>query len=274
MRRERSRLPTGARAGAALSRAPPRTWTQPFPPPLPSLSSFQPPPFSLLNNKIIPSSLRCGGRPEKRFFKCRCLTMRRREDLTLWRPDRRLPPAGPGPGGRPRQFPRLLPQLERKGLACCASRLSGCCRGCPPGSTPAPPGWEGRSSRLLWEAGVRGGPPHTLSGLQPARPGEEPEDLCLLASGRSPSLGLRSFPAGEGRLVLEFALHTVASSGQAVPFSQLPLTACSPTPIASWCHTEQLSVCLSASGGQGHVLSPLHPQHPACSSPNPPAEQK
>lgn len=70
--------------------------------------------FSLLNNKIIPSSLRCGRRPEKRFFKRRRLTIRQQEDLTRrggltggflpwgWGREGRHFPASPGgtaPGG-------------------------------------------------------------------------------------------------------------------------------------------------------------------------------
>lgn len=103
MRSERSRR-ANPRAGGARPEphSPPRlTRTRDCPPARP------PPSFLSLNNKIIPSRLRCGRRPAKRCFKRRRLTIRQREDLT-----RRggltggfLPWAG-APGPR-------LPRMER-----------------------------------------------------------------------------------------------------------------------------------------------------------------
>lgn len=103
MRNERSRR-ANPRAGGARPEphSPPRlTRTRDCPPARP------PPSFLSLNNKIIPSRLRCGRRPAKRCFKRRRLTIRQREDLT-----RRggltggfLPWAG-APGPR-------LPRMER-----------------------------------------------------------------------------------------------------------------------------------------------------------------
>lgn len=215
-----------------------------------------------------------------RFFKCRCLTIRQPEDLTLWRPDRRLPPPGLGRAATPIPLAPPPAGTEGSGVLC----LSGCQAaagggGGPPGSTPSPPGCGGGEALpdSPRKRGSRGRTylPTTLSGLQLSAScrteghwggagGSQPAGPWQV-----PSPGLHSFPASGEVWLRMCSAHngfwwalSLPQISQ-FPFSQLPLTTCSPhshSLLVSHLAVVCVSVCLRRAGPMCFFLCALGTQ--------------